>query len=162
MPMPDITAVHLDTRSIVSYHPTVAREKDTAIEDLLVENDFHPTSGLPGPYQLLLGIEDNRLLFEVTSETEGRREQFRLPTSPFRSLIKDYFLICESYYHALTDNSPQRIEAIDMGRRGLHDQGAETLRETLKPNVRLDFETARRLFTLVCVLHIRDQHRVLV
>jgi uncharacterized protein (UPF0262 family) len=159
--MPDIIALTLDTRSIRRYHPTVEQERATAIVDLLRENAFAPVSGLPGPYALRLGIEDDRLTLAVTSTATEAEETIRLAVRPLRGLIKDYFAICASYYQALATLAPAQLEAIDMGRRGVHDEGSMLLREALAPKAQLDLPTARRLFTLVCVLHIRNEAHVL-
>jgi uncharacterized protein (UPF0262 family) len=111
--------------------------------------------GLEGPYNLHLRIEENRLNFGVRSEADEALADFTLPLSSFRSIIKDYFVICDSYYKAIKTAAPSRIEAIDMGRRGLHNEGADLLIERLSGKVDMDRGTARRLFTLICVLHVR-------
>ena len=108
-----------------------------------------------GPYSLHLGIEENRLVIDIRSEAEEPLGKVILALSPFRRIVKDYFQICESYYHAIKSASPSQIEAIDIGRRGLHNEGSDLLRERLAGKIELDSNTARRLFTLICVLHIR-------
>ena len=150
-----IAKIVLDERTVVRRNENVEHERAVAIADLLEENSFTPVSGTRGPFRLHLGIEENRLVLDIADKRDRRRERVLLPLTPFRSLVKDYFLICESYYSAVRSANPARIEAIDMGRRALHDEGSELLRERLAEHVSVDFNTARRLFTLLCVLHIR-------
>jgi uncharacterized protein (UPF0262 family) len=157
----DIIDLILDAHSVRQYHPTVAEERRTAITDLLRENLFMPASGLPGPYALRLGIEDGRLLLEITSTITLAQETIRLAVRPLRGIIRDYFAICASHYQGLATLAPTQLEAIDMGRRGVHNEGSELLRDALHPKVQIDLPTARRLFTLVCVLHIRNEAHVL-
>ena len=114
-----------------------------------------PAAGYPGPFHLHLGIEENRLILDVRRENGDSLERITLPLTPFRGIVKDYFLICESYFNAIRRSTPSQIEAIDMGRRGRHNEGSEMLRERLADKVTVDLNTARRLFTLLCVLHIR-------
>lgn len=140
---------------MVRRRPEVEHERNIAIYDLLEENYFAPHGDFVGPYNLHLSLVDNRLVFDVRS-TEGQSlMDVALPLKPFQSIVKDYFLICESYYSAIKKATPSQIEAIDMGRRGLHNEGSELLKDRLGTKVDVDFDTARRLFTLVCVLHIR-------
>jgi len=108
-----------------------------------------------GPFHLRIGLEENRLVLDLRTTDESPLDRLTLPLQPFRGIIRDYFLICESYYKAIRTATPSRIEAIDMGRRGLHNEGSELLRERLAEKVEMDLDTARRLFTLICVLHIR-------
>jgi uncharacterized protein (UPF0262 family) len=108
-----------------------------------------------GPYNLRLSVADQRLLFDVTGQDGGAAKQIILSLTPFRRVIKDYFLVCNSYYDAIRSASPMQIEAIDMGRRGLHDEGSHLLIERMSGRATLDFDTARRLFTLICALHVR-------
>jgi uncharacterized protein (UPF0262 family) len=139
-------------------HPSadVAQERRIAIYDLVEKNHFSPTEGAgQGPYKLRLRIADNRLIFALETEASQVLREFSLSMSPFRSLMKDYATVCESYFEAIRTAPRARIEAIDMGRRGLHDEGSELLRERLKSDAELDFDTARRLFTLIYVLHMR-------
>ena len=150
-----ISRIHLDERSILRWSPDVEHERAVAIFDLLEENYFAPTGGLSGPFVLRLSVAENRLVIAIHDEAEALLATVTLPTSPFRKLIKDYFTVCESYYAAIRSASPSQIEAIDMGRRGLHNEGSELLRERLTDKIALDPATARRLFTLLCVLHIR-------
>jgi uncharacterized protein (UPF0262 family) len=150
-----IAKITLDERTVVRRNADVEHERAVAIFDLLEENSFAPLAGFDGPFQLRLAIEENRLVLDIHSEAEEPLERVMLPLTPFRSIVKDYFMICESYYAAIRRASPTQIEAIDMGRRGLHNEGSELLRERLADKVSIDLNTARRLFTLLCVLHIR-------
>lgn len=152
---PSIAGVTLDERSVVRRNADVEHERAVAIFDLLEENTFALKSGQQGPFHLHLSIEENRLIIEVRALAGDTLDRIALPLAPFRGIVKDYFLICESYYAAIRRASPSQIEAIDMGRRGLHNEGSEMLRERLAERVEMDLNTARRLFTLVCVLHIR-------
>ena len=136
--------------------PQIEHERKVAIHDLMEENTFVPVGDFEGPYNLHLGIEENRLLFDVRDKDDNGLVCFTLSLGSLRSLIKDYFIVCESYFSAIKTLSPSRIEAIDMGRRGLHDEGGEILRERLVGKAVIDGDTARRLFTLICVLHIRS------
>lgn len=149
-----IAHIHLDEASIVRRSPEVEHERKVAIIDLLEDNTFTLAEG-PGPYRITLGIEENRLGFDVRDADDVPIKIVVLSLSPFRKIIKDYFAICESYYEAIRSASPAQIEAIDMGRRGVHNEGSELLRERLKGKAEMDKQTARRLFTLVCVLHLR-------
>ena len=150
-----IVNITLDERSVVRRNPDVEHERAVAIYDLLEENHFAPVGDYEGPYSLHLAIEENRLLFDIRTEAETRLGTVTLPLSPFRRVIRDYFTLCESYFEAIKTASPSKIEAIDMGRRGLHNEGSELLQERLSEKIAVDFDTARRLFTLICVLHIR-------
>ncbi len=158
-PEPDprrrIAKVSLDERTVVRRSPEVEHERAVAIFDLIEENFFSPVGDHGGPYSLYLGIEENRLVIDIRTETEDPLGKVILALSPFRRIVKDYFQICESYYQAIKAASPSQIEAIDMGRRGLHNEGSDLLRERLAGKIELDNNTARRLFTLICVLHIR-------
>ncbi len=150
----DIIRIKLDEKSIVRRNADIEHERKVAMFDLLEENQFGLKS-VPGPYDLVLRLEETRLIVEVRDEGANPLEEIRLQVSPFRRIIKDYFLVCESYFSAIKTSSPSQIEAIDMGRRGLHNEGSEMLRERLAQQVDMDLATARRLFTLICVLHIR-------
>jgi uncharacterized protein (UPF0262 family) len=155
-PVQRIAKVELDERTVVRRNPDVEHERAVAIFDLLEENSFTPIGdGLTGPYHLHLGIEENRLVFDVRSAQGEPLAKLQLPLTPFRGIVKDYFTICESYYTAIKRSSPTQIEALDMGRRALHNEGSDLLRERLEGKIELDPNTARRLFTLICVLHIR-------
>ncbi len=150
-----LIAVELDDALVVRRSPEVEHERRVAIYDILEDNDFALVEGGFGPYRLSLGVEENRVTFDVRDESEARLARFRLPLTPFRGVIRDYFTICESYYDAIKSATPSRIEAIDVGRRSLHDEGAELLRERLAARVEVDVDTSRRLFTLICVLHVK-------
>ncbi|TAK48474.1 MAG: UPF0262 family protein [Xanthobacteraceae bacterium] len=148
-----IVAVTLDEESIGRSGPDIEHERAIAIYDLVEQNLFAPEGAAPGPYTLHLGITGNRLMFDIRREDGTPVVAHLLSLTPFRRIVKDYFMICDSYYHAIRTATPDRIEAIDMGRRGIHDEGSRTLMERLEGKVRVDFETARRLFTLISVLH---------
>jgi len=148
-----LQSVVLDEASLASVSRDQEHERQVAIFDLLEANYFEPAGADGGPYALTIALIDNRLALDI----EGPDYQHRhlLSLSPFRSLIKDYFLVCESYYDAIRNATPAQIEALDMGRRGLHDEGSALLRARLEGKVATDLDTARRLFTLVCALHWR-------
>ena len=150
-----IAKITLDERSVVRRSPDVEHERAVAIFDLLEENSFEPVEASPGPYHLHLSIEEDRLVLDIRSLRGKALCKLQLSLAPFRRIVKDYFTVCESYYAAIKTASPSRIEAIDMGRRALHDEGSHLLKERLDGKVAIDHNTARRLFTLVCVLHIR-------
>jgi uncharacterized protein (UPF0262 family) len=150
-----IAKLDLDEHTVVRRNADVEHERSVAIFDLLEENAFAPVGHAGGPYHLRLGIADNSLVFEITELGAQPVDRVVLPLTAFRGIVKDYFMICESYYAAIRQATPSQIEAIDMGRRGLHNEGSELLRERLADKVAIDFDTARRLFTLICVLHIR-------
>ena len=156
MPKHSIVQVFLDEVSIIRRSPEAEQERAVAIYDILESNYFAPTGDLAGPFHLYLRIEDHsRLVLDIRSEQDESLREIGLPLLPLRRLIRDYFQICESYYDAIKKLTPSQIETIDMARRGLHNEGSEILAERLKNSVEVDYETARRLFTLVCVLHIR-------
>jgi uncharacterized protein (UPF0262 family) len=150
-----IADITLDEHTVVRRSPDIEHERAVAIFDLLEENRFAPASRLDGPFHLHLAIEENRLSIEVRSAANGARETILLPLAPFRGIVRDYFMICESYYQAIRRSSLAQIEAIDVGRRSLHDEGSTLLMERLSDKVVVDHDTARRLFTLICVLHLR-------
>ncbi|MBL4740348.1 MAG: UPF0262 family protein [Sneathiella sp.] len=152
-----IVKITLDEKSVVRRNADIEHERKVAIFDLIDQNHFSICDmGEKGPFSLHLGIEENRLIFDIREEDDDTvLLRLPLPVSTFRRLIKDYFLICDSYFTAIKKESPSKIEAIDMGRRGLHNEGTELLLERLQGKVETDFDTARRLFTLICVLHIR-------
>ena len=150
-----IIDIRLDAASIVRWSREVEHERQVAVFDLLERNSFDLVDGFAGPYRVELSLREANLIFTVEDEPCAQRSEIALSMRPFRRLIKDYFMICESYFQAIRCATPSRIEAIDMGRRGLHNEGAEKLAGALEGKIRLDSETARRLFTLVCVLHIR-------
>lgn len=147
--------VELD-ESIGRATPDIEHERAVAIFDLVEENSFRPAGDeVGGPYKLRLSLVDSRLVFAVTRDDGEEVVTHILSLTPFRRIVKDYFLVCESYYEAIRTATPRQIEAIDMGRRGLHNEGSQTLMDRLKGKIEVDFDTARRLFTLVCVLHWR-------
>jgi uncharacterized protein (UPF0262 family) len=148
-----LVAVTLDEATIGRSSPEIDHERAAAIYDLLEENTFAPVGHKGGPYALNLSLRDNRLIFDIRLRNGKPVMAHLLSLSPFKRIVKDYFLICDSYYAAIRNATLDRIEAIDMGRRGLHDEGSRILQEALKRKVTMDFGTARRLFTLVCVLH---------
>ena len=148
-----LVAVTLDGGSIGRSGPDVEHERAVAIYDLLEENSFDPAHAARGPFKLRLSIADNRLVFDIRRSNDEPVMAHFLSLAPLRRIVKDYYLVCDSYYEAIRTATPERIEAIDMGRRGLHDEGSRLLMERLKRKVTIDFETARRLFTLICVLH---------
>ncbi|HEX3970791.1 MAG TPA: UPF0262 family protein [Stellaceae bacterium] len=150
-----IAQITLDEHTVVRRDPNIEHERQVAIDDLLADNRFTPVSGIKGPFHLHLSVAENRLVLDIRDTKDQALEQVVLPLLPFRKLVKDYFIICGSYYSAVREASPAKIEAIDMGRRGLHDEGSEKLAERLAERVAIDDNTARRLFTLLCVLHIR-------
>ena len=152
-----IIELTLDESTIVRWNADIEHERRVAIYDLIEDNVFTPArvSDPVGPYKLHLSIVDGRLLFDIKNEQGKALDCFRLPTTPFRRIIREYFAICESYYAAIKSAAPSQIEAIDMGRRGLHNEGSETLQDMLEDKAVVDFETARRLFTLICVLHLK-------
>ena len=148
-----LVAVTLDEASISSSNRDIEHERAVAIYDLIEENSFAPIGHDEGPYALTLGITENRLVLDIRRENGKPVIAHLLSLSPFKRIVKDYFLICDSYYAAIRTATPDRIEAIDMGRRGLHDEGSRILQDAIKSKVKVDFDTARRLFTLLCVLH---------
>lgn len=150
-----IAGISLDEANIVRLNADIDHERKVAIFDLLEENYFEPIGSPGGPYRLHLLIADNRLVFDVRRDDDSALGKVMLALSPFRRIVKDYFQICDSYFDAIKNAPPSRIEAIDMGRRGLHNDGAALLRERLGGKISIDENTSRRLFTLICVLHIR-------
>ena len=150
-----IAGITLDEHTVVRRSPDIEHERAVAIFDLLEENHFKPASGCAGPYNLHLAVEENRLNIEIRSVVNSSSETVVLPLAPFRGIVRDYFMVCESYYEAIRRSSLAQIEAIDMGRRSLHNEGSSLLMERLSDKVAIDLDTARRLFTLICVLHLR-------
>ena len=152
---PRLADVILDAQTISRSTPDIDHEREVAIFDLLEENYFRPVGFDAGPYVLRLSLRENHLVFEIDTVDGSNLVAHLLSLGPFRRIVRDYFLICESYYSAIKSGSTNRIEAIDMGRRGIHNDGSTLLRERLAGKIELDFDSARRLFTLVCVLHWR-------
>jgi uncharacterized protein (UPF0262 family) len=150
-----IVDIVLDEKSVARRTPEVEHERAVALFDLLEENDFALMGGEPGPYKLHLGVFEQRLVFGVHDADDRKLRDIVLSLTPFRKVVKDYFLVCESYYSAIKKLGTSQIEALDMGRRGLHNEGSELLRERLEGKVEMDLDTARRLFTLICALHIK-------
>lgn len=148
-----LQSVQLDEQSLGAASRDQEQERQIAIFDLLELNSFEPEGAAGGPYDLFMSLVDNRLVLDIKGPEYERRHILSL--SPFRSVIKDYFMVCESYYDAIRNSTPQQIEALDMGRRGLHNEGSELLRARLAGKVTTDVDTSRRLFTLICALHWR-------
>ena len=148
-----IIDISLDEASIDRNTPEVEHERQVAIFDILENNRFSLDDAAAGPYRLRLAIVEKRLVVDVFSEDRAPLTTFVLSLSPLTKLIKDYFLVCESYYEAIKTAPPSRIEALDMGRRALHDEGSHLLIDRLKGKITTDFDTSRRLFTLICALH---------
>ena len=148
-----LAAITLDESSLGSSNDDVEHERRVAIYDLIEDNQFRPTGHDGGPYTLQLGITGARLVFDIRLTDGAPVIAHMLSLAPFRRIVKDYFTVCDSYYAAIRTATPDRIEALDMGRRGLHDEGSRIVMERLKRKVDLDFDTSRRLFTLISVLH---------
>src|SRR5580693_5582012 len=147
-----LQSIVLDETSLASASRDQEHERQVAIFDLLEANFFRPEGAAGGPYDLKIALIENRLALDIQGPTFQQRHLLSL--SPFRGVIKDYFMVCESYYDAIRNATPAQIEALDMGRRGLHNEGSTLLRERLEGKVETDLDTARRLFTLICALHI--------
>lgn len=156
---PRIIDVQLDEKTIAWRSTDIEQERRIAIFDLLEANLFRPSrehpDGYAGPYQLKLSVEEGRLGLEIAREDGTALEALILGMARFRRPIRDYFAICDSYFQAVKASSPAQIETIDMARRGIHNEAAEMLKEKLEGKIEVDFDTARRLFTLICVLHIK-------
>ncbi len=151
---PRIIDVELDDRTILWRNADVEQERKIAIFDLLEANHFAP-AGHEGPFRIMLRVEDNRLAIDLKDEQGAPLETIRLGLARFRRPIRDYFAICDSYFKAVRSDSPHGIETVDMARRAIHNDAAELLQECLEDRIDMDFDTARRLFTLICVLHIK-------
>ena len=153
-----ISHIEIDDSGLPPPTPEIEQERRVAIFDLLEDNSFAPVGRegreVPtGPYRVKLAIRDRRLVFDIQSDETGNRAEFHLALSPFRQVVKDYFQICGAYFDAVKRMPPSQIEAIDMARRGIHNEGARVLHERLAGKAEVDNDTARRLFTLICVLH---------
>lgn len=153
-----ISAIDIDEKSLARPTPEIEQERRVAIFDLLEDNSFalpkrDDRMAPPGPYRLGLAIREGRLVFDIATEPGEKVGEFHLSLGPFRQVVKDYFQICESYFQAVKRLPPSQIEAIDMARRGIHNEGARVLQERLEGKAEVDMDTARRLFTLICVLH---------
>jgi uncharacterized protein (UPF0262 family) len=149
-----IATITLDERSVLRRSPEIERERAGAIADLLHANSFAPTSGQTGPFNLRLAVEENRLLIDVAA-ADGASETIQVGLGPFRRIVKDYFVVCETYYDSVRRHNLSQVEAIDAGRRALHNEGSALLIEQLAGKAAIDHDTGRRLFTLICVLHLR-------
>ena len=156
---PRIIDIQLDTRTIIWRNPDVEQERRVAIFDLIEDNKFVPQrgheDGYAGPYRLMLRVEEGRLIFEISREDGSPLEAIILGLGRFRRPIRDYFAICDSYFKAVRSDNPRGLETVDMARRGVHNEAAELLQECLDGKIEVDFDTARLLFTLICVLHIK-------
>jgi uncharacterized protein (UPF0262 family) len=156
---PRIIAVELDEKTIIWRNADVEQERRIAIFDLLEHNHFAPCRAYPqgyaGPYRIVLRVEEGRLAIDIASQAGQLLETIIFGLARFRRPIKDYFAICDSYFQAIRNATTQQIETVDMARRAIHNEAAELLKERLAGKIEVDFDTARRLFTLVCVLHIR-------
>jgi uncharacterized protein (UPF0262 family) len=150
-----IVKIELDERSLARATADIEHERKVAVYDLLEDNRFEPVGGGQGPFELHLSIVERRLVFEVRREGGDRIGQVHLSLTPFRKIIKDYFLLCETYYDSIRNAAPSQIETVDMARRALHNEGSEVLSERLKDKIAMDQNTARRLFTLICSFHMR-------
>jgi uncharacterized protein (UPF0262 family) len=150
-----LSAITLDEASVVVRSRAIEQEREVAIYDLLEANVFKPEGSPGGPYRVILGVEESRLVLDVRLEDSSEHVRVLLSLAPLRKTVKDYFLVCESYYKAIRTAPPHQIESLDMARKTLHDEGARELQERLAGKVETDFDTARRLFTLICVLQMR-------
>ena len=150
---PSLVKVTLDEESIGRANPDVEHEREVAIYDLLEQNTFQPVGHDKGPYTLHLSINGNRLVFDIRLEDGTPVVAHLFSLTPLRRIVKDYYIICDGYYQAIRTATPDKIEAIDMGRRAIHNDGSRVLMERLRGKVAVDIDTARRLFTLICVLH---------
>ena len=156
--MSKITHIDIDDRNLPPPTPEIDQERRVAMFDLLEDNSFalparDDRDVPPGPYKLGLAIKERRLVFDIKQEDDSPAGEFHLSLGPFRQVVKDYFQICESYFDAVKKLPPSQIETIDMARRGIHNEGARVLQERLEGKAAVDTDTARRLFTLICVLH---------
>jgi uncharacterized protein (UPF0262 family) len=150
-----LSQITLDEASVVNRSRAIEQEREVAIYDLLDDNLFKPEGSPGGPYHLTLGVEESRLILDVRLEDGSEHARLTLSLTPLRKTVKDYFLVCDSYYKAIRTAPPHQIESLDMARRTLHDEGARELQARLGDRVESDFDTARRLFTLICVLQMR-------
>ncbi|MCG6882304.1 MAG: UPF0262 family protein [Silicimonas sp.] len=153
--MSRIVQIDIDDSALPPPTPEIEQERRVAVYDLLEDNSFELArqDAASGPYRLQLAIREKRLVFDIKTDADRQAAEFHLSLAPFRQVVKDYFQICESYFEAVKRLPPAQIEAIDMARRGIHNEGARVLQERLEDKVILDIDTARRLFTLICVLH---------
>jgi uncharacterized protein (UPF0262 family) len=147
-----IVRIEFDETTVDKRSPEIEHERAVAIYDLLAQNSFKPRDQDPGPYNLHLGVRENRLVLDIRTESDEPLTIFALSLTPFRRVVRDYFIVCESYYSAIQQQSLTQVEALDMGRRSLHNEGADLLLQRLEGKVEMDLDTARRLFTLIYVL----------
>ena len=156
VPANTIRNITLDERTVVTYNPAITQERNAAISDLLIDHHFSfDNQNIEPPYSLHLSQLEGRLSFQVAND-KGQEESFKLSMQPLRRIIRDYFQLCESYQQALAQHSPYQLETIDMSRRSLHNEGSDMLMQHLeREGVTVDQETSRRLFTLICILHIK-------
>ncbi len=150
-----IVKITLDERSLARATADIEHERKVAVYDLLQDNAFAPNGVEGGPFELALSIVERRLVFDVRKEGGAALGQVHLSMTPLRKIIKDYFMLCESYYDAIRNAAPAQIETVDMARRAMHNEGSEILIERLKDKIAIDQNTARRLFTLICSFHMR-------
>jgi uncharacterized protein (UPF0262 family) len=150
-----LVAIELDERMFARRTREIEQEREIAIYDLLESNSFAPRNSEGGPYRLVLAVEENRLVFNIDLAEGIPHGKVMLSLTPFRGIVKDYFLMCDSYFKAIRNAPGHQIEALDMGRRALHNEGSTLLKDRLEGKIDIDFDTARRLFTLLCVLHLR-------
>ena len=148
-----LASVELDTVTLPAATAEIEHERRVAIFDLVEKNSFEPVGAEAGPYRLKLSLQDNRLVFDI--DGEGFTRTYAISLTPLKGVLRDYLMICDSYYEALRGSSASQIESVDMGRRGLHNEGAEQLKARLEGKIVVDHETARRLFTLLCALYRR-------
>ena len=151
-----IASIEIDEKSLAPAGPDADHERKVAIFDLLEANSFRVIGHDGGPYSIVLSLADNRLVFDISEQDGPPVRKLLLSLTALRRVIKDYFMVCDSYYDAIRSSSALQIEAIDMGRRGLHNEGSQVLTERLADKAEVDFDTTRRLFTLVCALHARS------
>ena len=150
-----LVKITLDDPALAPASAPIEHERKAAIHDLVDENHFALAEGAAGPYELRLGIVETRLVFDVRSQTGDPAAKFELPLAPLSKIMRDYFIVYDSYFRAIKTLTASQIETIDVGRRSLHDEGAAEVRDSLSDRVDIDFDTARRLFTLICALHHR-------
>jgi uncharacterized protein (UPF0262 family) len=156
--MTRISQIEIDDAGLPAPTPEMEQERRVAVFDLLEDNSFDLPARdgrevPPGPYRLALAVREKRLVVDITQEDGEKVAEFHLSLGPFRQVVKDYFQICDSYFDAVKRLPPSQIEAIDMARRGIHNEGARILMERLEGKAEIDIDTARRLFTLICVLN---------
>lgn len=150
-----IANLTLDEATFVRRSPDIERERAIAIRDLLSENSFEPVGNIVGPFQLNLKMHEDRLIFRIQGQDAGDELSVGLGLASFKRIITEYFIVCESFFAAKRSAAPHSLEALDAGRKGLHNDGSQLLKERLAGKIDMDMDTARRLFTLLCVLHIR-------